>query len=266
MDPIVPNAFESPDVLNLLFHPRPGLPVQEEEETTFDLFYAAGDGERLAMRFHLKEREAPTLLFFHGNGEVASDYEDIAGHYLACGFNFVIGEFRGYGLSHGTPGVSHLLDDARTGFLFLEAWLKSNGWTGPLAVMGRSLGSAPALEIAHAFPQRVGALIIESGFARFKELLFTLGLPRHMSLPKETHGPNNLGKMTHWRGPLLIIHATDDEIIPFSEGEDLFQASASEEKHFLKIEEAGHNDLFYIGFQAYLNALANMAQQLKQTR
>ena len=260
MEPIMPTKFESPEVLHLLFHPRPGMPVLDPDAKTFDLFFAASDGERLAMRFFMEGKERPTLLFFHGNGEVASDYDEMAGHYKRCGFNFVVGEYRGYGLSRGTPGVYHLMDDARSGFLFLEAWLKSNGWSGSLSVMGRSLGSAPALEIASAFPKRVAGLIIESGFARLAKLLYTIGLPSSVELPAENQGTDNLAKAKKWRGPLLVMHAHEDFIIDISEGRDLFEASPSEEKRFLGVENAGHNDIFYVGFQAYLEAVQEMAR------
>ena len=257
-----PCPFDRHEVLNLLFHPRPGLPVHEETNHCFDLFMPAHDGERLSIRCHLKGTDLPTLIFFHGNGEVASDYDEFAPHLTGCGFNFIIAEYRGYGLSRGEPSVAHMLTDARTSFTFMEGWLKNRGYNGPMVVMGRSLGSAPALELVAAFPERVHALVIESGFARFIPLLHTTGLPQWMELPKESEGPANLAKISTYEGPVLIIHANEDAIIPFHEGEDLFEASPSEEKHFLEVKNAGHNDVFYVGHRNYLEALTRLSQKL----
>lgn len=257
--------FDRHDVLDLLFHPRPGLPVPEESDRCFDLFIPAHDGERLAVRCHLTGEALPTLLFFHGNGEVASDYDDFAPHLTGCGFNFLIVEYRGYGLSRGEPTLTHMLQDARTAFAFLDDWLKSRGYTGPKVIMGRSLGSAPALELVTAFPEAIDALIIESGFARLIPLLHTIGLPRWVELPDESKGPSNIAKISTYSGPLLIIHAEEDDIIPFHEGDDLFEASPSSAKRLLTVKHAGHNDIFYVGYREYLAALAELSRKLLST-
>lgn len=257
-----PSPFDRQDVLGLLFHPRPGLPVSDETDRCFDLFIPSHDNERLALRCHLNAKELPTLLFFHGNGEVASDYEELAPHLTGCGFNLIIAEYRGYGLSRGEPSVAHMLADARVSFTFMEGWLKNRGYTGPMVIMGRSIGSAPALELAAAFPERIRALVIESGFARFIPLLHTVGLPLWAELPSESEGPANLAKISTYHGPLLVIHAEEDTIIPFHEGEDLFYASPSTEKHFLEVKNAGHNDLFYVGHRDYLDHLTRLSQRL----
>jgi fermentation-respiration switch protein FrsA (DUF1100 family) len=44
--------------------------------------------------------------------------------------------------------------------------------------------------------------------------------------------------------PLLVIHGEEDEVIPFSQGQSLFDLSPSPVKFFLPIPEVGHNDLF----------------------
>ncbi|VFQ46637.1 alpha/beta hydrolase [Desulfoluna butyratoxydans] len=257
-----PSPFDRLEFLSLLFHPRPGLPVLEESDRCFDLFIPSHDGERLAVRCHLTDKALPTLLFFHGNGEVASDYDEAASHLTGCGFNLIIAEYRGYGLSRGEPSVTHMLADARKTFAFVSPWLSKKGYTGPMVAMGRSLGSAPAIDLAAAFPDKVRALVIESGFARLGPLLRTIGLPHWVELPDESEGPANLAKISTYPGPLLIIHAHEDSIIPFHEGEDLFAASPSTEKQFLGIRHAGHNDIFYVGFRDYLESLARLSRRL----
>ncbi|SCY74578.1 alpha/beta hydrolase [Desulfoluna spongiiphila] len=257
-----PSPFDRQDVLGLLFHPRPGLPVARETDRCFDLFIPSHDGERLAVRCHMADPTLPTLFYFHGNGEVASDYDEVAPHLTGCGFNLIIGEYRGYGLSRGEPSVAHLLADARATFAFMDEWLKKRDYSGPRVIMGRSLGSAPALELATAFPEKIRALVIESGFARLIPLLRTIGLPEWVELPDEADGPANLAKISTYTGPLLIIHAHEDGIIPFHEGEDLFYASPSSEKHFLGVKHAGHNDIFYVGHRDYLDHLARLSRRL----
>ena len=58
--------------------------------------------------------------------------------------------------------------------------------------------------------------------------------------------------------PKLIIHSEDDEIVPFSMGERLFEAS-KEPKYFLPITGAGHNDTYMVGGEKYLETFTYFA-------
>lgn len=80
------------------------------------------------------------------------------------GVNFLVADYRGYGLSGGVPTVSAMLGDSHHILDYARIRLEANGYGGPLVVMGRSLGSAPALELA-AHRDGIDGLIIESGFA-----------------------------------------------------------------------------------------------------
>jgi alpha-beta hydrolase superfamily lysophospholipase len=56
--------------------------------------------------------DAGTVLHFHGNGEVASDYlGSLAERFLECGLNFCFAEYRGYGASSGSPSLVDALAD-----------------------------------------------------------------------------------------------------------------------------------------------------------
>ena len=65
---------------------------------------------------------------------------------------------------------------------------------------------------------------------------------------------DSLAKIARVRAPVLIIHGTRDEVIPFSMGQRLYQA-APEPKWFLPIEGAGHDAIFLIGGEPYLDRL-----------
>ena len=70
----------------------------------------------MGARFYASERSRPTLLYFHGNGEIASDHDDIAPLDHEIGLNLFVAEFRGYGSSGGRPSVAGLIADAVRGF------------------------------------------------------------------------------------------------------------------------------------------------------
>lgn len=71
--------------------------------------------------------------------------------------------------------MSSMMRDCHTIYDFTKKWLSDNGCTGRFIVMGRSLGSAPALELASAHEDKIDGLIIESGFALAEPLLKLLG-------------------------------------------------------------------------------------------
>ena len=73
---------------------------------------------------------------------------------------------------------------------------------------------------------------------------------------------NNLGKIRHISKPKLIIHGEKDEIVPFALGKKLFDA-AGQPKHFLSLEDAGHNDIHLVGGERYADIIALFAKDLK---
>jgi hypothetical protein len=115
---------------------------------------------------HLAAEAAPLLLLFHGNGELAADYNQVAGLFTELGFSLLVMDYRGYGISDGEPSTRHLLADAVTIFDALPELLPKYGsHPKQTFVMGRSLGSAAACELAQRRGERLAGLVIESGFA-----------------------------------------------------------------------------------------------------
>ncbi len=64
-------------------------------------------------RFYAATPEAPVILFFHGNGEIVEDYDDIAEVFLRMGISFLPVDYRGYGRSSGSPSVTGMMRDCR---------------------------------------------------------------------------------------------------------------------------------------------------------
>ncbi|MBI9090194.1 MAG: alpha/beta hydrolase [Desulfobacterium sp.] len=246
-------ALDQPQVLERLFHPR-----KEEAHrklTEKDLMIPVDTGVAVGACFHLATKGAPSILFFHGNGEIVSDYDDLGGLYNGMGINFIVVDYRGYGRSTGSPSVSTMMADCHPIFDAVQNHLGELGFTGTLTVMGRSLGSAPALELAASRSNTINALIIESGFAQAAPLLTTLGIDTDAIGFAEEEGFGNADKISRWSGPTLIIHAEFDHIIPFSDGQALYDASGAKEKTLVKIPNANHNDIFYQGMKPYMEAI-----------
>lgn len=251
-------VLDVPEVLLRLFYPRPELGLFNPPTSAQELFIPVDPGVEIGGRFYAAGATAPTLLFFHGNGEIVADYEDLGPIYAQQGLNFFPVDYRGYGRSTGTPTVTAMMRDCQAIFAFAQEWLTKQGFSGPLVVMGRSLGSASALELAFLHQDRLDGLIVESGFAYAGPLLKLLGVDVQALGFKEDTGFQNIDKIRQLKKPLLIIHAENDQIIPFTEGLELYDACPAQEKTLLKVMGANHNNILTVGFGAYMEAVSRL--------
>lgn len=257
------SAFDRPEILEVLFHPRKDFYLADRTGQTLDVLFDMPDGVSIGSTFHPAGPNDPVILFFHGNGEIVADYDDMGPLFTRMGIGFFPFDYRGYGRSTGKPTVSTMMTDCHVLFDQSTAFLKKNGFTGKIIVMGRSLGSASALELASSMGHRIDALIVESGFAFMMPLLELLGLSRLIPGLEEHNGPRNSEKIKAFTGPTLVIHAEYDHIIPFSDGAVLYENAAAEDKTLLEIKEADHNNLFIVGFDEYMNAVKDLAAKLR---
>ncbi|OQY11053.1 MAG: alpha/beta hydrolase [Desulfobacteraceae bacterium 4572_187] len=218
--------------------------------------------KKIGACFHMAEKQDPNILFFHGNGEIVADYDDLGPLYNKMGINFLPVDYRGYGRSTGRPTVTAMMNDSHAIFNFVKKWLLENFYTGPVIVMGRSLGSASAIEIADSHKEKINGLILESGFAWTGPLLRILGIDPNETGFKEETGFRNVDKIKTFDKPALIIHAEQDHIIPFSDGQALYNACSASEKTLLKIPGANHNDIFMRGLPEYMAAVKALADRV----
>jgi pimeloyl-ACP methyl ester carboxylesterase len=253
-------ALDVPDVLMRLFHPRPESP-SEPATSAREILIPVAPEVVIGARWYNAGQDAPTLLFFHGNGEIVADYEELGPLYVRMGFNFFPVDYRGYGRSTGSPTVTAMMADCRKIFAFAQEWLNNEGYTGPLVVMGRSLGSASALELAAHHQDRLSGLIVESGFAYVTPLLELIGVNVAALGFREEAGFRQVDKIRQWVKPLLIIHAEFDHIIPYVEGQALYEACPAVQKTLLKVPGANHNNVLSVGFDDYVKAVARLGEQ-----
>ncbi|MFN2437133.1 MAG: alpha/beta hydrolase [Desulfotignum sp.] len=244
-------ALDHPGILAYIFHPRASMRPAGPN----DILIPVADDVHIGACFHVAGKEAPTILFFHGNGEIVSDYDDLGPLYTRLGINFFVVDYRGYGWSTGSPTVSDMMADGHRILDFVTQWCRDHEFTGSLTVMGRSLGSACAIELAATRHSEVENLIVESGFAGIESLLRVLGIDPAARGIRMAPELDNQEKIRQWTGPALIIHGEQDQLIPFSHGQALFSACPSSEKKLIPIAGAGHNDIFLRGLEPYLSAV-----------
>jgi alpha-beta hydrolase superfamily lysophospholipase len=257
------SALDQPEINALIFYPREdsGTPAPPGAE---DYLFPVDSDVKIGGRFYWSDPHGPHLFFFHGNGEIASDYDEAALAYQKLGISLLAMDYRGYGKSQGSPTVGTLLGDALTCFDLVYDRIRERGRGGPLLIMGRSLGSAPAIEIASRRLERIAGLIIESGFAYSLPLLELMGIPVEGMGLQEKDGFQNALKISRVTKPTLILHAQLDELIPLNQADILLKNSGARRKELMVIPGAGHNDIVYRCGQAYFETIARFANSLKR--
>ena len=236
----------------LIFYPRPDY--EPAPPGASDHLIEVAAGVAIAARWYAFDASYPTILYFHGNGEIASDHDSIAPLYRDAGANLFVAEFRGYGRSNGRPAFAHLVADAHPVAERFHMLLDGGGFSQRRFIMGRSLGSHPALELAARAPGRFRGLIVESGAAGLRRMLERFGLNAEEGPAAELVAAHE-AKIRSIGLPLLVIHGEYDELIPLEHALELYDLLAAVERELVVIPGAGHNDLLWGGRRQYFEAI-----------
>jgi pimeloyl-ACP methyl ester carboxylesterase len=222
-----------------------------------DIIVPCGDAQ-VHVRIHAADPALPWLLLFHGNGEVVSDYDGKASTYEAVGVRLVVAEYRGYGQSTGTPSMRVMIGDALDVFAEVHARAQT-----PIFVMGRSLGSMSALQVAgHSQRTQLRGIVIESGFVDVAGFVARRGpgwLSRIAASTLEVYDGRR--KLARTDAPVLVLHGSDDDMIVPAEAEATYAAVVSPVKHLVFVPGRGHNDVdeaaaYWTALQDFVRACA----------
>lgn len=200
-----------------------------------DVELRAADGTRLSAWWLAAQGPARgTVYFLHGNAENVSTH--IASVYWlpAAGYQVLLLDYRGYGKSAGEPSIPAVFEDIRAGFDWLAQEPTAQG--KPLFLLGQSLGAALGGYLAGSEPairQALAGVILDAGFARYSWiareaaastwLTWPLQWPAAWSMPD---GYDLLDRVGHISPvPLLLIHGTQDEVVPYRHVEALYAAA-----------------------------------------
>ncbi len=228
---------------------RLGLPYQPVTLTT-------SDGERLAAWQLEPETPRADIVYFHGNGGNLSMWLPVFAALHRHGFRVLAFDYRGYGLSTGTPTEEGVYRDAEAA---VRHAIGSRAAGRPLVFWGRSLGVPIAASATRvAMPD---ALVLESGFP--DKAAVVRGSPVLRAL--NVFGSYRFATHEMLRGfqpPVLVMHGEADSTIPFGLGRELFDRLAAP-KQFVAIRGADHNDFFNIDNTAYWAPVLGFVDSLR---
>ena len=211
-----------------------------------ELSIVTEDGVRL-YGWWIRGEGKRVLLFFHGNaGNIADRLERAKIVHARFGLDVFLVDYRGYGLSQGSPSEEGLYADARAVY---RAAVTAGFRPEQIVVFGESLGAAVAVDLAWRWP--CAGLVLEAPFT---------------SLPAvaKVHYPfvptfvvrnrfDNLSKIADVAAPKLIVVPELDDVIPPIHGRRLVE-TARGARELVVVPGAHHNDAYLVGGEAYWKA------------
>lgn len=175
-----------------------------------------------------------TIVVFHGNA--GSAFHRL--HYLEAlervGFRVVLAEYPGYGAREGHRSERALLGDARTTLRWAE-----RDFGEPMFLWGESLGCGVATALAADPTSSVEGLALITPFSSLPDMaqaIYRLYPARWLVRDRY----DSIENLRGYRGPVAILVAGDDELVPREQPERLFD-SLNTEKRMWVFEDAGHN-------------------------
>ena len=198
----------------------------------------------------------PTILFFYGNGDWIGSSLDIFRRLRQLGCNVMIPEYPGYRMSAGKPSETGFYAAADAAY----DWLTVNHGVSPssIIVMGRSIGGAPAIDLASRRP--VAGLVTVSAFTSLDEMAPRVVPMYPTSVVLRSHFRNE-DKISCVACPMLLMHGDKDGFVPRWMMTRL-AAKAGERARAVVLRGCDHNDVFDLGGDTISEAFGRFLKEL----
>ncbi len=245
-------------VNSMAFHPDTTSLLGKDQLPAImdEVFFKTSDDIELQGLYLPNNAADRILIYFHGNaGNIYHRIPDLMQLY-SFGLNVLGVSYRGYGRSEGRPSEAGIYLDGDAALKYVTGTLGIPEQN--IIIFGRSIGSTVALETAQH--KKLSGMILVSPMTTGKAMAKAVGLSPVSFLAGDAF--NNLAKIKNLHCTLLVVHGTNDEIIPFSMGKTIYEEAAVE-KHFATIEGAGHNDISSVFATDYWPPVNEFLQLLK---
>ncbi len=186
-----------------------------------------------------------TVLFSHGNGEDLGLVDPFLHAYQAKGFSIFAYDYPGYGASTGAPSEGSSAAAITAAYLYLRDTLKIP--THNIIIHGRSLGCGPSIFLASEYA--AGGLMLESPFISAYRLKTVIPLFPFDKYP-------NLSRIPQVKIPTLVMHGTQDKVIPLWHGQSIFKALTGYKQAYW-VQGAGHNDIIAHDKEKYWQTISH---------
>lgn len=176
------------------------------------------------------------ILYFHGNKDNLDRWGEIASELTAYGWDVFVPDYRGYGKSTGEPSESGLYEDAGTLYRFVNEKYSYDR----IIFYGRSLGTGVASWLASQY--NPSGIVLETPYYSLESLI-TRYYPLYTYYTENRIEMNSAGFLQNVKAPVMILHGTEDPLIPIQEAARLYDSIPFGNKTFIAIAGGTHDNL-----------------------
>lgn len=193
-----------------------------------------------------------TVVFSHGNAGSVGHHLGFNLWLAEAGYNVLTYDYRGFGKSGGSVDRRGMIDDVSAAFDYVV--VRADVDPGRLISLGHSLGGAKSLVALSERPVKgLRAVVADAAFASYQAMARRVAGELGARLVSDELAPADaVGKLAPL--PLLIVHGTADEVVPFSQGKQLFEA-AGQPKTLFAVKGGHHGDSLVRNEGAYRKKL-----------
>jgi uncharacterized protein len=228
---------------NFLFHPDTRLILPAEAGLAG--FNAVAITPDLKSWWHVPTaKDAPVILYFHGNGGALAGRAEIFRQMAGWGAGVLAVGYPGYGGNPRSPSEASIHAAAQANY----DWLIAHGIDPQrIVITAHSMGTGAAVPLAAH--NKAAGLILESPFTSMADVaqLVVPYAPAKYLVRDAFHSDAHIADV---KMPVVWMHGTDDQLIPYSMGESLF-AQVRGPKCYLRIDGGDHDHLWALGVAAF---------------
>ena len=178
-----------------------------------------------------------TIVFSHGNAGSIGHHLGFCAWLAEADYNVIIYDYRGFGKSGGNVDRRGMIDDVKAAFAYARKRVDIDPTR--LVSYGHSLGGAQSVTAIGEGPVKgLRAIVIDGAFASYQVMARIVAGQLGASLVTDELAPKDFVQKLA-PVPLLVVHGLDDEVVPISQGRQLFEA-AGQPKTFFEVESGRH--------------------------
>lgn len=206
-----------------------------------DVDFKSADGTQLHGWFLKARGDKPkgTVVFSHGNAGSLGHHLGFVMWLAEAGYQVFMYDYRGFGKSGGELNREGMVQDVKAAFRYVLS--RPDVRRDSLVSYGHSLGGAKSVTaIAEDCPEGLRAIVIDGAFASYRAMAVLVAGQFGADLISDELSPNqSISKITDM--PLLVVHGQKDQVVPFAQGQQLFDL-ANEPKTLFDVKDGSHGD------------------------
>lgn len=206
-----------------------------------DVDFESADGTKLHGWFLKARGEEPkgTVVFSHGNAGSIGHHLGFVMWLAEAGYQVFMYDYRGFGRSGGELNREGMVQDVLAAFRYVSG--RDDVKKDRIISYGHSLGGAKSVTaIAEDRPKGLKAVIIDGSFSSYRAMATLVGGQFGANMISDELSPRDfIKKIT--KTPLLVVHGDRDQVVPISQGKQLFDL-ANEPKTFFEVRDGNHGN------------------------